>query len=112
MNRPILFVSVLLCLILLVANLAFASKFAIIGRKPPKEEPIEEVEPPPPTTYGGEGLGVTHVVVKGECLFFIAGYREYYGDPFKWRLIYEANKDRIANPHWIYPGQEFYIPPE
>ncbi len=49
-----------------------------------------------------------HTVVKGECLWFIAG--DYYNDPFLWPVIYEANKDSIANPHWIYPGEVFLIP--
>ncbi len=49
-----------------------------------------------------------HTVVKGECLWFIAG--DYYNDPFLWPVIYEANKDSIANPHWIYPGEVFVIP--
>jgi hypothetical protein len=49
-----------------------------------------------------------HTVVKGECLWFIAG--DYYDDPFLWPVIYEANKDSIADPHWIYPGEIFVIP--
>ncbi|MBN1695524.1 LysM peptidoglycan-binding domain-containing protein [candidate division WOR-3 bacterium] len=49
-----------------------------------------------------------HIVVKGECLWFIAG--DYYNDPFLWPVIYEANKDSIADPHWIYPGEVFVIP--
>jgi hypothetical protein len=49
-----------------------------------------------------------HTVVKGDCLWFIAG--DYYNDPFLWPVIYEANKDSIADPHWIYPGEVFVIP--
>ena len=49
-----------------------------------------------------------HTVVKGECLFIIAGFE--YHDPFKWRNIFEANRDKIKDPHWIYPGQVFVIP--
>jgi hypothetical protein len=49
-----------------------------------------------------------HVVVKGDCLWDIAGH--YYGNPFLWPVIYEANKDSIADPHWIYPGEVFVIP--
>ncbi|MGQ9706543.1 MAG: hypothetical protein ACUVWP_06010 [bacterium] len=49
-----------------------------------------------------------HTVIKGECLFIIAGFE--YHDPFKWRKIYEANRDKIRDPHWIYPGQVFIIP--
>ncbi len=49
-----------------------------------------------------------HTVVKGDCLWDIAG--SYYNDPFLWPVIYEANKDSIADPHWIYPGEVFVIP--
>lgn len=51
-----------------------------------------------------------HVVKKGECLWIIASYPETYGDPFKWRKIYEANRDKIKNPDLIYPGQRLIIP--
>jgi len=109
MSRIYLLLSMILVATLFLANIAYAGKFAIIGRIPPKEEIIAEKTTPPTEQ---KKLGTTHIVVKGECLFYIAAYREYYGDPFKWPLIYAANKDKIANPHWIYPGQELYIPPE
>jgi len=50
----------------------------------------------------------THTVVKGNTLWHLAEH--YLGNPFLWPLIYEANTDRIADPHWIYPGQVFIIP--
>ena len=49
-----------------------------------------------------------HVVKKGDTLWDLAGY--YYDNPFIWRNIYNANLDKIDDPHWIYPGQEFIIP--
>ncbi len=49
-------------------------------------------------------------VVKGECLWKIAGYEKIYGDPFQWPLIYKANKAQIKDPDLIYPGQVFKIP--
>ncbi len=50
----------------------------------------------------------TYTVVKGDCLWFIAG--RFYNNPFLWPIIYEANKDKIKDPHWIYPDQVFIIP--
>ncbi|MEX0979928.1 MAG: LysM peptidoglycan-binding domain-containing protein [Gemmatimonadota bacterium] len=50
----------------------------------------------------------THTVVRGETLWDLS--RSYFGDPFSWRLLHEANEDIIANPHWIYPGQVLTIP--
>jgi hypothetical protein len=49
-----------------------------------------------------------HVVVKGETLWELA--QVYLGNPFRWPLIHQANRDRIQDPDLIYPGQEFSIP--
>jgi hypothetical protein len=51
----------------------------------------------------------THVVREGDTLWDIAGY--YYQDPFLWPYIWRANLTKIEDPHWIYPDQEFVIPP-
>ncbi len=61
--------------------------------------------PPPALAQGQEG---SHEVVKGETLWALA--ERYLGNPYRWPLIYEANQDRIQDPHWIYPGQVFVIP--
>lgn len=55
--------------------------------------------PPPPQR--------THRVVPGDCLWNIA--IKYYGKP-AWQRIYDANRNQIRDPHWIYPGQVFVIP--
>jgi len=44
----------------------------------------------------------------GDCLWNLA--KKYYGDPYKWKLIYNANKDRISNPNKIFPKQKLIIP--
>ena len=50
----------------------------------------------------------SHTVVSGDTLWGIA--QTFYGDGSRYTEIYEANKDKIEDPHWIYPGQEFVIP--
>src|SRR5688572_9411762 len=50
-----------------------------------------------------------HVVRKGDTLFSLA--RQYYScDASKWRRIYEANRERIADKDRIKVGQELIIP--
>jgi nucleoid-associated protein YgaU len=52
---------------------------------------------------------------KGErdCLWIIAGQAWVYNDPYKWRLLYNANKDKLPdpqNPNWLEPGIVLDIP--
>jgi LysM repeat protein len=49
----------------------------------------------------------TYVVKPGDTLWSIA--QRFYGDPFKWRAIYDANQE-ISNPNVIDPGQQLTIP--
>ena len=49
-----------------------------------------------------------HVVQSGETLGKIA--KQYYGDPMKYKAIFEANSDILKNPDLIYPDQELIIP--
>lgn len=53
---------------------------------------------------------VVHKVVEGETLWDLAG--SYFQNSFSWPLIWEANQQIVADPHWIYPGQELVIPPQ
>ena len=54
------------------------------------------------------GQNKVHLVVKGECLWNIA--RIEYNDPFRWSMIFEANKEQIKDINLIYPDQKFIIP--
>lgn len=49
-----------------------------------------------------------YTVVKGDCLWNIA--KSFYNNPFLWKEIYKANKQKIKNPDLIYPGQVFILP--
>jgi len=52
----------------------------------------------------------TYQVVTCDCLWLIASYLSVYSNAKRWPEIYEANKDKVKDPHWIYPKQEFVIP--
>ncbi len=49
-----------------------------------------------------------HTVEKGESLSLIA--KHYYGDPMKYKQIFQANSDKLQNPDVIHPGQNLVIP--
>lgn len=50
----------------------------------------------------------TYTVKKGECLWAVA--KKLYGKGSRYTDIYNANKDKVANPSLIYPGQVLKIP--
>ena len=43
-----------------------------------------------------------------DCLWKLA--KIYYKDPWKWKKIYLANRDRILDPSMIFPKQKIVIP--
>jgi nucleoid-associated protein YgaU len=50
----------------------------------------------------------TKRVATGHTLWELS--RNYYGDPTRYPVIYEANKWEIHNPNLIYPGQVVVVP--
>ena len=57
---------------------------------------------------GGRQVQKTYTVQAGDTLGKIA--QEQYGDGSRWTEIYEANKDKIADPNVIKVGLELKIP--
>jgi nucleoid-associated protein YgaU len=49
-----------------------------------------------------------YTVVKGDTLAKIS--KQYYGNPNKYNVIFEANKPMLKTPDLIYPGQMLRIP--
>jgi hypothetical protein len=48
-----------------------------------------------------------------DCLWAIAGRPWVYNNPYQWRILYEANKDKLPdpqNPDWLEPGIVLDIP--
>ncbi len=50
-----------------------------------------------------------YTVMRGDTLWGISGKSSVYGNPYKWPLIYKANRDKIRDADLIYPGQRFTI---
>ena len=66
---------------------------------------------------GSKGLPKQYTVrtwvKERDCLWNISGYSWVYGDPTKWRLLYDANKSKMPdpnNPNLIEPGMVLDIP--
>ena len=56
-----------------------------------------------------EGLKVEYYIIeKGDTLSKIA--KRFYGDPNKYPLVFEANREVIRDPDLIFPGQKIRIP--
>ncbi len=76
-----------------------------------KKEPTASTDTTPADTSdtsSGNG-GSSYTVVSGDNLWNIASSSSIYGDPYKWPLIYKANKSKISDADLIYAGQVFDI---
>ena len=69
---------------------------------PPTEKAPAEAPPEPEAQF--------YTVASGDSLSKIA--KEFYGDPMKYPVIFEANKPMLKDPDKIYPGQVLRIPPQ
>lgn len=88
------------------------------------DEPKDDATPDFSSVTGGASTSATdatgqpveaevyeiYEVVPGDSLSKIA--RHKYGDDRLWKVIYEANTDRIKNPDVIQVGWKLKIPPK
>jgi len=61
-----------------------------------------------PIFVAAQEIPGTHTVVDGDTLWDLA--QNYYGNPFDWRRIWDANRSDIADPNLILPGQVLTMP--
>ena len=62
----------------------------------------------PVTAKGTKPAAQEYTVKLGDTLSKLA--ERFYNSTSKWDKIYEANKDTVKNPHYIYIGQKLMIP--
>ncbi len=65
--------------------------------------PDADDAPPPLSSGKASAPGQQHTVTKGDTLWDLT--QKYLGSPWYWPKVWSYNPE-IANPHWIYPGNE------
>jgi len=75
-----------------------------VAAAPVKAAPAVAAKPAAPVAAALQN----HTVVEGETLSILAG--KYYGDIYKYNVIFNANKGVISDSKLIYPGQVIKIP--
>ena len=63
--------------------------------------PLSELAPNAPDS---------HTVKRGDTLWDIS--KLFLKSPWRWPELWGMNIDQIRNPHLIYPGQTFTLPPD
>ena len=69
---------------------------------------VEQIASGFPSESSGDEKVTTYVVWKGDCLWSIS--EKHLGSGYRWKEIYELNRDQIKDPNLIYPGQELELP--
>ncbi|MBS1149826.1 MAG: LysM domain protein [Myxococcaceae bacterium] len=88
----------------LFASVAFLALSAgpALAQNETEMKPAEEAEQPTPAKPT-KGSPSSHTVDKGDTLWDLS--QKYLGSPWYWPKVWSYNPE-IANPHWIYPGNQ------
>ena len=76
--------------------------------RPQEVAPIIIQQPPGASAAPAPAQARTYTVEGGDTLSRISV--RVYGDPNKWKQIFEANRDQLASPNALRPGQVLRIP--
>lgn len=72
------------------------------------DQTTSDQELPQADSHGTDTV-LSYTVEKGDTLSHIA--KQLYGKAGHWEIIFEANRDQIADPDLVQPGQVLRIPP-
>jgi NitT/TauT family transport system substrate-binding protein len=78
-----------------------AQKKAVVSETKQKPEKLAQ-------TSKASSTSSEHTVIGGDTLSHLA--LQYYGNARKWPKIFEANKETMTNPHYLYIGQKIIVP--
>ena len=83
---------------------------SVSQKAPPASDKIKptDAEPKSVVAVNPAESAREYTVGPGDTLSNIA--RKYYGNPFKWEKIFQANQPVMKNPDYIYVGQRIIIP--
>jgi len=93
--------------------IAALANIAPVAKAPPKEPPAQPAAQPAGPLALPQYYTVRLILPLRDCFWRIAAYPFVYNNPWKWRLLYNANKDLLGdpkNPDLIEPGMRFLIP--
>jgi hypothetical protein len=91
------------------AALAALANIVPVAKMPANGQPAQAAAPASLPQY----YTVRLLLPLRDCFWRIAGYPFVYNNPWKWRLLYAANKDLLENPNnpdLIEVGMRFLIP--
>lgn len=89
-----------------LTTLAVGAGLALGGAAPFALAPALAQQATPPIELA-PGAPDKHTVVKGDTLWDISA--TFLKSPWRWPEVWQLNKEQIANPHLIYPGDIVYL---
>jgi NitT/TauT family transport system substrate-binding protein len=81
-----------------------------LAAKTERPESVQGAPKPTQALVAQSAPPAAYVVAGGDTLSRIA--LRFYNSSQKWLIIYEANRDTVKNPNYIYIGQNLVIPPD
>jgi nucleoid-associated protein YgaU len=90
-------------------HLIAAAALAVLAAGCASKKPMAKPEPTPTPMAAATPMpvkGSKYVVKKGDSLWKISSKSKVLGDPFRWPLIFKANRDQITDPDFIEPAQD------